>query len=339
MKSGIQFTDIYSTTSVNFLDTVVKVEGDHLITDLFIKSTAAHDYVQRSSYHPQHSLRAIPKGQFIRLRRICTHLSDYRKHAETFITFFRQRGYSETDLRKIANSVQCHPREDYLTYKKKSDESVIPLVLTYHHKTADFSNILRNCYSSMITRFPDMKDIFPRPPLVSYRRPRNLRNWLVKSRHSASSPPTAPTNSNNRSELQPFMNQSGTITNSKSGISVRIPRGSATDKGVVYAVRCTKHDLISVGVTSTKLNERTNRHRSDIKLRPDSTELDQHFARNDCDFSRDIEVSVLSKVTGGMDKLMLEEDRWITWLDTKSPKGINERLSSYGTLFYDLFGI
>ena len=167
MRSNIEFTDVYSKTSVNFLDMVVKIGNSSLVTDLYTKVTAAHDYVQRSSYHPQHCLRAIPKGQFIRLRRICTHVSDYSKHAESFITFFRRRGYQETELRKVANSIQSTPREDFLTPKKRKEETVLTLVLTYHHKMNDFSKILRNCYDTMTTKYPELKHLFPSSPIVS----------------------------------------------------------------------------------------------------------------------------------------------------------------------------
>ena len=90
MSSTIRFTYSYSQQSVNFLDTTVKLETDGTIsTTLFSKPTAAHNYLHSKSYHYPKSLRSIPKSQFIRIRRICTHLQDYWVNANQFIDFFQ----------------------------------------------------------------------------------------------------------------------------------------------------------------------------------------------------------------------------------------------------------
>ena len=56
-----------------------------------------------------------------------------------------------------------------------------------------------------------------------------------------------------------------------------------------------------------------------------------------CDFDRHTEISILEHVTGSSDLMELHEDKWIARLDTKAPRGLNEHLSSYGKLHYDLF--
>ena len=69
--------------------------------------------------------------------------------------------------------------------------------------------------------------------------------------------------------------------------------GEEDANGVIYD---TKHDLIYVGQTGNKLNERLNAHSSDIKLRPERSELDKHFHHNRCDFDHDLQVSILERV-------------------------------------------
>ena len=56
----IQFTCIYSDTSVDFLDTTVKLEDGSLQTELFIKPTSSLSYLQRNSCHPTHVFQALP---------------------------------------------------------------------------------------------------------------------------------------------------------------------------------------------------------------------------------------------------------------------------------------
>ena len=52
MKSNITFKARYSSHQVEFLD---------MITDLFCKPTAKHQYLHRSSFHPPNVLRSLPK--------------------------------------------------------------------------------------------------------------------------------------------------------------------------------------------------------------------------------------------------------------------------------------
>ena len=70
---------------------------------------------------------------------------------------------------------------------------------------------------------------------------------------------------------------------------------------------------------------------------PSSCELVEHFANNDCDFDSDLRVSILDKTTGSTERRQYLEDKWITRLNTRAPNGMNERLSSFAKLFYELF--
>ena len=229
------------------------MENGSLLTDLFIKDTAAFDYLHRSSYHPQHTIKAIPKSQFIRIRRICSKLEDYHMHAENFIKHFARRGYNITSLRKTAITVGHTPRDTLLQYnttKPKSDR--IPLVITYHHKLKPISTIIHQNYTKMIKDNPAMKDVFPEPPVVSFRRPSNLSNILVRANHVVRKTyEVKPT----RSRLDPLMNHSGSITNVQTNITKRIKGGNATDKAIIYAAECTKHKLLCVGYSSQQANQ------------------------------------------------------------------------------------
>ena len=70
MKSRIKFEVNISQNSVNFLDVKVILDTDKLKTTLFTKPTDSHLYLNNSSCHPSHVIKNIPKGQFLRLRRI-----------------------------------------------------------------------------------------------------------------------------------------------------------------------------------------------------------------------------------------------------------------------------
>ena len=57
--STIKFTAEYSTEEVNFLDLNIKlIDGE--LTDLFVKPTDTHQFLDPTSCHPYHSKKGIP---------------------------------------------------------------------------------------------------------------------------------------------------------------------------------------------------------------------------------------------------------------------------------------
>ena len=93
MKSVIRFEINKSDKEVNFLDVKVGIENGSIRTSLFNKPTDAHLYLNCLSDHPEHVIRNIPKGQFIRIRRICSEQNDYMKSSEELSKFFVKRGF------------------------------------------------------------------------------------------------------------------------------------------------------------------------------------------------------------------------------------------------------
>ena len=100
MKSKIKFEIHLSTNEVHFLDMIVYLEHGKLRTTLFTKPTDSQFYLNTSSCHPSYVLKNIPKGQFIRLRRICSRKSDYLLNSEILCKKFIERGFHEKELKK-----------------------------------------------------------------------------------------------------------------------------------------------------------------------------------------------------------------------------------------------
>lgn len=82
-----------SDDMVHFLDMWVIREGNRLITTLYTKPTDAYNFLRFDSSHPLHCRRGIPIGQFLRLRRICTHTADFVSNSLVKAKQFLERGY------------------------------------------------------------------------------------------------------------------------------------------------------------------------------------------------------------------------------------------------------
>ena len=93
IKSKIKFEIDLSTNEVNLLDVTISLKHGKLKITLLTKPRDFHFYLNTSSCHPSHVLKNIPKGQFIRLRRICSRKLDYLLNSEILFKQFIERGW------------------------------------------------------------------------------------------------------------------------------------------------------------------------------------------------------------------------------------------------------
>ena len=59
----IKFIAEWSKTSINFLDVIVSLVEGVIETDLYVKPTDSHQYLQSSSCHPFHCKKGKPYSQ------------------------------------------------------------------------------------------------------------------------------------------------------------------------------------------------------------------------------------------------------------------------------------
>ena len=80
-NANITFSSEISPTHLSFLDLKVKLIENQLVTDLYTKPTDRNTYLPYNSAHPQHCMRGLPYGQFLRISRICSNNEDFEKHS------------------------------------------------------------------------------------------------------------------------------------------------------------------------------------------------------------------------------------------------------------------
>ena len=83
MKSVIKFELSQSSKLINFLEVCITLNQQTLSTTVFSKPTDTPIYLNPKFCHPNHTIKNIPKSQFLRLHKICSNKSDYiRKNNE-----------------------------------------------------------------------------------------------------------------------------------------------------------------------------------------------------------------------------------------------------------------
>jgi len=149
--------NIESSNEVNFLDLIISFDSDksEFKTNLYIKPTNTFSYLLKSSNHPNHIFKNIPKSLFIRIRRICSCNLDYIFHSKILILQLYKRGYNYFKLKSIAKSIYMTPRVDLLQYKSKQNNILnknkkwITLFQKYDYSLLFLKNVFSNAFYKM----------------------------------------------------------------------------------------------------------------------------------------------------------------------------------------------
>ena len=202
MKSTIKFEVNKSTAAVNFLDVTVSLKDQKLQSNLYSKPTDAFLYLNKASSHPRHVTNNIPKGQFIRIRRICSEKADYFSNCNRLCAFFVKRGYDSRFLNKIVGEVSKLDRDSLLEDREKTakDPQMI-FVCEWHPLLASVPAILKKHYP-VLQNDTKTAAIFPSHPIVAYRRPKCIKNIVVKNQRGRS--PKRPRNVGTASFVHKF---------------------------------------------------------------------------------------------------------------------------------------
>ena len=92
---NLSFTYESSKKEIAFLDYKVNLFENRLTTDLYVKPTDTHQYLDYISSHPEHTKKPILFSQTLRLRRICSFETDFVKRKNKMKSWFLKRGYPE----------------------------------------------------------------------------------------------------------------------------------------------------------------------------------------------------------------------------------------------------
>ena len=316
-----------------YLDLLVTLKNKKLSTSIFYKPTASHAYLH---YHSSHSLstrNAIPYSQFLRLRRICSSEEDFNTKSKEMVVFFLRRHYPLNVVMSAVTRAQNVPRVSALTQSVKILEDTRPrAVMTYHPHNLPIKRIILDKWS-ILQQDDETSEIFSVPPSITYRRPRNLRDNVVRSRLRPPFHP--PLVVRPPAGTQPCGKpKCGSCPWLDKNLVIQGPRGKFTVSrsfscqmtNLIYVVRCLKcadtTRILYVGETDRTFECRTKEHERDIRL-DNTSPLGRHF--NDGEHSRldfRIQIVWLVKQKSQVDRKILES-KFIAKLGTLRPAGLN----------------
>ena len=339
--------------SIHFLDTTVKRDRgkNRLYTDLYCKPTDSHNYLRYDSSHPPNTIKSLPYSQLVCLKRICTRPEDYTRHSVELMKHFQSRGYPKTILNAAKTKSAHLTQKDLIDAQKPKEPNPGNLDTTY------LVNTFRPCKNSLtetirknwdiLGRSKTTKSLYRSNLVTSYKRPKNIRDYLVKARTNFNPDTTSnlkiENTMKNRNECTKsnckyckMISKSGEIDNQSTKRRV-ITKHNVTcnSSNLIYCISCDQCNIKYIGQTKRKIKERLREHIYHINRKHATSDVTHHFNLEGHGIDN-LKVHIVDFIYEHPDSKRAQKLRntiefnWIHKLHTQAPNGLNTLDNRYG---------
>ena len=146
------------------------------------KGTDTFQFLDRTSGHPESVFKGFIKGETIRYTRTSNNLPDFITKRTMFHEKLINRGYNHTEINKFSLSTEHSDREKYL--EKRDKLRMVKNIFTTIYNPYISHHRLKAALTKhwdIIKRDPSLDKLFQKPPLVAYKRHRNLKEKITKA--------------------------------------------------------------------------------------------------------------------------------------------------------------
>ena len=348
----IKFTYKYSKDSIEFLDVLVIREGTGIKTDLFVKETDTHQYLDYSSCHTFHTKKGIPYGQALRIRRIVSDDGVFESRCNDLKEWLGKRGFPANLVEEQLSKACVQDRNQLLDKEWTSrGDSRDVLVLSYHPCLSKrVHDIVRNAHS-ILQCDAEHRRVFPEIPMVSYRRAKNLSDMLVRAKVPKDQVPLEigcrGCHGRSDCEVCGHMVTDTHFTSNVTGRRYAIRGGPfhCNSTNCIYLLECKTCAIQYVGSVTKEKEKSNNRFRlrfNNYKTKHgkycerkaagtlhiggkiDQAALHAHFARSDHNGFQDFSFKIIDSA-GSFAETRKKESFWQYKLKTFYPWGLNDR--------------
>ena len=260
----IKFTADWSYSSVNSDVKVIMKDGE-IITDLYVKPTDTHQYLDSSSCHPYHCKKSIPYSQALRFNRICSNNVFFDQRYNELEHWLHERGYSERVVRQEILKSRKIPRNELLQKEHNHpEENKLALNITYYPGFQNTKTILEEL---QILLAPDKEHqkVFPNVPIVGFCNGKSLKDHLVRASLPILNQTLGSESCGKRNcQVCQFIVNTDTFSPITTDETFKINKGplNCNSKKVIYLSECKKCKNPYVGKAQTKFRMRLNNYKS-----------------------------------------------------------------------------
>ena len=263
---------------IPMLDVDISIKGKKVSTTLYTKDTDSHSYLQYSSSHPSACKKGIPYSQFLRVRRICSEKEEFEKQSKFLLNCFLKQGYPRYLLEKQRRKALLLDRKELLKFvaKDTDEKERIIFPIRYHPTNVKVVNIIKRNFT-LLKNDEEVGDLFKDPPMVAYRRDRNLKDLFVRSKLKDNNSKRGTTKcKDSRCLTCNYVCDKSLVIGPRGSFEIR-QEFDCNSKGLIYCIECNKCGELYVGETARKLKERFREHRRDVLNRKLEKEVGSHF--------------------------------------------------------------
>ena len=169
--------------SIPFLDTSCSLKENQIITDLYRKPTDRNQYLLTNSCHSPECLTNIPYSLALRITRICSETDTREMRYNELKQLLISRKYKIGLIDSAIDKARKIPRQQALKRVAKPTQTKRPIfVVTFDPRLPNLSQIQNRHWRSMTTQDFYLKSVYPEPPLLAYKRQRNISDMLIRAK-------------------------------------------------------------------------------------------------------------------------------------------------------------
>ena len=271
--------------SIPFLDTSCNLKKNQVITDLYRKPTDRNQYLLTNSCHPPECLSNIPFSLALRITRICSETETREMRYDELKQLLISRKYKNGLIDSAINKARKILRQQALKRVAKPTQIKRPIfVVTFDPRLPSLSQIQNRHWRSMTTQDSYLKSVYPEPPLLAYKRQRNISDMLIRAKLP---PPVKPYPERKLVGVTKCGKQCPVCSYIKEGklIKKQNQNWKITDKidcntnNIVYLIECNKPNCNQryIGETNRSLRVRISEHIGYVNNKKTEQATGEHF--------------------------------------------------------------
>ena len=162
----------------------MSIKEGKLILDLYRKPTDRNKYLLPDSCHALSNIENIPLSLAIRVLRNCTE-EETREHRYSKLkNLLLDRNYPEGLINSAITKARSIPRAVAIrrVAREPTEQRRPVFVLSWDPRLPSVSALTQKHWRSMTSQNQLMKETFPEPPLIAYKRQKNLSDFLIRAK-------------------------------------------------------------------------------------------------------------------------------------------------------------
>ena len=299
------------------------MSSGHQMTNMYVKPTDRHQYLDYSSSHPNNIKRSVVYCQSLRARRSCSLESDFLKYCTKMKSCFK-RDYRENMIDEEMKKVKFSEKGSNNSEGSKG----VPFVVTYHPSLNTLSRIIKDNLN-ILCMSRETKAVFSLESMVSFRSARRISSYLVRAKlYPLERCVGFRQCKNSRCEVCTNFTETDTFSSTVTGKTFQINHElNCGDKCLICLRKCKVCNKQYVGETTDAFRRRWNNSKeNDRKFQRNGSCMQEHlyehfYCEGHNGFLGNVSISLIDKTGGFQPKK--GENYWMRTLKTLVPLGLN----------------